>query len=69
METHNEFPEKFSENLKQARKAAGLSQKGMAERMLIPKRTIEKWEIGERTPPEYVQRFVLNELDQLKSDK
>lgn len=52
----------FGEKLKQARKAAGLSQQGMADRMLIPKRTIEKWETGERTPPEYVQRFVLNEL-------
>ena len=69
MKNNNELPEKFSEKLKQARKAAELSQKGMAERMLIPKRTIEKWETGERTPPEYVQRFVLNELDQLKSDK
>ena len=66
---NNERPETFSEKLKQARKAAGLSQKGMAERMLIPKRTIEKWEIGERTPPEYVQRFVLNELDQLNINR
>lgn len=55
----------FSEKLKQARKAAGLSQQGTADRMLIPKRTIEKWETGERTPPEYVQRFVLNELELL----
>ena len=66
---NNEIHEEFSEKLKQARKAAELTQKGMAERMLIPKRTIEKWEIGERTPPEYVQRFVLNELDQLSANK
>ena len=52
----------FAEQLKAARKGAGISQQGMADRMLIPKRTIEKWETGERTPPEYVQRFVLNEL-------
>ena len=66
---NNELPEEFSEKLKQARKAAELSQKGMAERMLIPKRTIEKWETGERTPPEYVQRFVLNELKLLAALK
>ena len=65
----NDLPEDFSGKLKQARKAAGLSQKGMAERMLISKRTIEKWETGERTPPEYVQRFVINELKLLAALK
>ena len=58
--------ENFAEKLKAARKAAGMSQQGMADRMLIPKRTIEKWETAERTPPSYVQRFVLNELETLK---
>lgn len=53
----------FAEKLKAARKAAGLSQQGMADRMLIPKRTIENWEGGQRTPPPYLQRFVLNELE------
>ena len=60
-----EVAESFMEKLKKARKAAGLSQQGMADRTLISKRTIEKWETGERTPPEYVQRFVLNELQGL----
>ena len=69
MKNNNELPNEFSEKLKQARKAAELSQKGMAERMLISKRTIEKWETGERTPPEYVQRFVLNELKLLAALK
>ena len=59
---NNELTKDFSERLKQARKTTGLSQQGMADRMLISKRTIEKWETGERTPPEYVQRFVLMEL-------
>lgn len=57
--------ESFAEKLKEARKAAGLSQQKMADIMLIPKRSIENWETGERTPPPYVQRFVLNELEQL----
>lgn len=55
----------FTDRLKAARKEAGLTQQGMADRMLIPRRTIEKWETGERTPPPYVQRFVLNELESL----
>lgn len=66
---NNEIMKDFSEKLKQARKDAGLSQKGMADRMLIPKRTIENWETGDRTPPEYVQRFVLNELKLLAALK
>lgn len=57
---------------KAARSAAGLTQKGMSELMKIPFRTIQQWESGERTPPPYVQRFVLNELKmiaELKTDK
>jgi DNA-binding transcriptional regulator YiaG len=56
----------FAERLKEARAATGMSQQGMADRMLIPKRTIQQWEIEARTPPPYVQRFVLNELEQLR---
>lgn len=59
----------FAESLKTARKATGLSQQGLADRTLIPKRTIEKWEIGERTPPPYVQRFVLNELESIRKER
>ena len=58
--------ETFAEKLKQARKAAGLSQQGMADRTLIPRRTLQDWEQGLRTPPPYVQRFVLNELEGLR---
>jgi DNA-binding transcriptional regulator YiaG len=58
----------FNETLKAARAATGLSQQAMADQMLIPKRTIEAWETGERTPPPYVQRFVLNELATMKKE-
>lgn len=61
--------EDFSEKLKAARKAADMTQHGMADRMLIPFRTIQQWEGGQRTPPPYVQRFVLNELESLKTIK
>ena len=59
----------FAENLKTARKNAGMTQQSMADLMLIPKRTIEEWERGNRTPPPYVQRFVLNELNNLKTEQ
>ena len=57
--------ETFAERLKAARAAAGITQQGMADLTLIPLRTLQKWEIGERTPPDYVQRFVLNELTEM----
>jgi DNA-binding transcriptional regulator YiaG len=62
-------PEPFNEALKAARAATGLSQQKLADRMLIPKRTIQKWEIAAAVPPPYVQRFVLNELADLAKKK
>lgn len=56
----------FAEKLRMARAETGMSQQKMSDTMLISKRTIEKWETGERVPPEYVQRFVLNELESMK---
>ena len=59
----------FAARLKAARNATGMTQQGMADRMLIPFRTIQQWEGGQRTPPPYVQRFVLNELEGLKNER
>lgn len=56
----------FAEKLRTARKATGLTQHGLAARTQIPFRTLQDWEGGQRTPPPYVQRFVLNELESLK---
>ena len=49
-------------NLKEARKAAGLSQAEMSSMFEIPKRTIENWESGTRTAPEYVERLIVEKL-------
>lgn len=56
----------FAERLKEARKAAGLTQKTMVDRMLMPRRTLEDWERGINEPAEYIKRLVLNELESLK---
>ena len=52
--------------IKEARLKAGLTQKSMSELMEIPKRTIENWESGVNTPPEYVERFILKELEEIR---
>ena len=55
----------YSEKFKAARKAAGLTQEACAARLGVPARTLENWEAGSRTPPDYVQRLVLEEMDRI----
>lgn len=40
--------------IKEIRKNAGLTQKELSELTKIPKRTIENWENGSRTPSDWV---------------
>ena len=56
-------------NIKEARTTASLTQAQMAEKMRIPKRTIEDWERGTRKPPEYVERLVIAELKRIAKKK
>ena len=53
----------FAQRLRAARRTKGLTQQGMADRLLLPLKTLRKWETEERTPPEYIQRLVLRELE------
>ena len=41
----------FGQRLRAARRTKGLTQQGMADRLMIPVRAIHSWETGERTPP------------------
>lgn len=41
-------------NVKELRNLTNLSQQAFSEKYGIPKRSIENWESGKRTPPEYV---------------
>ena len=40
----------FNENIKKARKAAGITQKELAEMIGVHQKDISRWENGERTP-------------------
>ena len=59
----------YSDKLKAARKAASLSQEACAAGLGVPTRTLENWEAGSRTPPDYVQRLVLAELARMAAAK
>ena len=58
----------WKDEVKAARKAAGLTQAKMNQLMKVPMRTIQSWEAGDRVPPEYVQILVLEKLEQIKNN-
>ena len=61
--------DEFKDTFRETRHAAGLTQQAMADLFEMPKRTIENWEAGKRTPPPYVQRLVLAELKRIAKEK
>lgn len=52
--------------LKEARLAAGLTQKSMSDKTGIPIRTIGDWETGNRRPPKWVASLVIEKLVSIK---
>lgn len=52
-------------NIREARMAAGLTQKRLSELTGIPVRTIENWDRGERTPSEWMRRLVVEEIERI----
>ena len=52
----------FTENLKKARKTAGVSQKELAERLQVYQKDMSRWENGERTPSVEVFTRICKEL-------
>lgn len=54
--------------IKEARIKAGLTQAKMSDLLEIPKRTIGDWETGTRTPPIYVEKLVIRELERIATE-
>lgn len=60
----------YAEKLRQIRTDAKWSRQKMVERVGVPLRTIEDWEAGKMTPPDYVQRLVMDRLRlEIEKDK
>lgn len=53
---------------KDARVAAGLTQQQAAEVLGVPYRTFQSWELGQRKPPEYVERLIIEKLQRLAAE-
>ena len=54
--------------IKEARQAAGLSQQGITDALGIPKRTLQDWEAGKRTPPGWAEALVIEKLGKIAQD-
>lgn len=48
--------------IKELRESTGMSRKGFSEHTGIPVRTLEDWEAGRRTPPEYIPRLLAYQM-------
>ena len=52
----------IAKSIKELRESTGMSRKDFSEHMGIPVRTLEDWEAGRRTPPEYIPRLIAYQL-------
>lgn len=50
-------------NIKEIRLKTNMTQREFAEYLNIPQRTIENWEGGQRTPPEYVIELIKYKIE------
>ena len=53
----------IAKSIKELRESTGMSRKDFSEHTGIPVRTLEDWEAGRRTPPEYIPRLIAYQLN------
>lgn len=51
-----------AKKIRELRESIGLTRKEFSEHIGIPVRTLEDWEAGRRTPPEYIPRLIAYQL-------
>lgn len=51
-----------ADRIRGLRESIGMSRKEFSEHTGIPVRTLEDWEAGRRTPPEYIPRLIAYQL-------
>ena len=51
-----------AKTIKELRESTGMSRRKFSDHTGIPVRTLEDWEAGRRTPPEYVPRLLAYQL-------
>ena len=51
-----------AQTIKELRESTGMTRKDFSDHTGIPVRTLEDWEAGRRTPPEYIPRLIAYQL-------
>ena len=51
-----------AKKIRELRESVGMSRKEFSLHTGIPVRTLEDWEAGRRTPPEYIPRLIAYQL-------
>ena len=51
-----------AKKIRELRESTGLNRKEFSTHTGIPVRTLEDWEAGRRTPPEYIPRLIAYQL-------
>ena len=54
---------------KSRREALGMTQKEIAEKLNIPKRTWQDWELEQRMPSDWVSALVFKAMDEMKTKR
>lgn len=54
----------FRDTIKAARKRLKLSQSGAAKAWGVPLRTLQNWEAGDRKPPDWVIRLIVEKIEE-----
>jgi len=52
-----------AKTIKELRENTGMSRKEFSEHTGIPVRTLEDWEAGRRTPPDYIPRLLAYQIE------
>jgi len=61
-ESSDRFLVDIAKSIKGLRESTGMSRKAFSEHTGIPVRTLEDWEAGRRTPPEYIPRLLAYQI-------
>ncbi len=59
----------IAERITELRESVGENRKEFSKHTGIPIRTLEDWETGRRTPPEYIPRLIAYQLEYEKLSK
>lgn len=54
---------KIKDMILELRKETGLNRAEFSQHFGIPLRTVEDWEAGRRTPPEYIPRLIKYQIE------